>query len=231
MPPPYTKPSHILCEGVSDANFIAKLMEYHGIDATTWDIAYPQKESEQFPGVYQSTGVSGYKAHLEGLETIGQAKRISRLLVLADNDTDPAASFKGIRTQMKGADFDSPKTAGEVMVANGRATAILMLPGNGDPGCLESLLLNAVLAARPELQRCVDDHCQCCSPNFAEWSISKQAKSRLHSLISGCCDSEPASALAYVWGKRGNPIPIESPAFNWIADFIRSFAGHPLDAG
>ena len=197
--------------------FFSKLMGQYGIDLGQWDIAYPKNQLDQSP-----SGVSAYPAHLRALQTSGDIRSVSRLLIVADNDSDPAATYRGLRKRLREVRFHLPESPLEIGDGPPKIAA-LMLPWSDQPGCLETLMLEAVFALRPRLEDCVKEHCKCCTPDSLDWPISRLSKSRLHAIIAGCC-KEPAASLAFVWSKDGNPIPIDSAAFDRIAEFLKTFA-------
>ncbi len=50
------------------------------------------------------------------------------------------------------------------------------------------------------------------------------AKMRVHSLITACCEEEPAVALSRVWSRKGNPIPVDGSTFTDLVNLLRQFA-------
>jgi len=108
------------------------------------------------------------------------------------------------------------------------ARGIYLMPGPGRTGCLEDLLLDAIEREKPELIICVNSFADCVRSPLG-WSANNQAKMRIHSLIAGCCEEEPATALSRVWMRRGNPIPIGSSTFSGLLSFLRQFSRPATD--
>jgi len=97
------------------------------------------------------------------------------------------------------------------VVQNGTpARAVYLLPGPNRTGCLEHLLLDAVHENDANLITCVD------------------AKMKVHSLIAGCCEDDPASALSRIWNHASNPVPISSSVFVDLVNLLRQFASIAL---
>lgn len=214
----YTRPNHLLCEGPSDVAFFERLMADRGLPTDPWDITSPRGKL---------SGVSAFTAHIQGLFTSGDIGNIERLLIVADNDTNPSGNFTGVRRQVREGGVPVPNKPLETARDESPtrlSVAILMLPWAGEQGCLETLLLEAAMDSNPNLNACISAFLGCCSGNdISTWSISRESKSRIHALIAAVC-KEPACALQYVWAKDGNPIPIRSTRFDRIARFVADFA-------
>lgn len=219
-----TKPRVIVCEGEGDKAFFSHLIQERRLPE--FDIFHPAEEE----GV--AGGVTGYKDFLVALSVPLILRGTSGVLIVADNDIDPNASFGFVQQQIRDAaaivETDSGVTYGvpvaPMQVANGQGLppiVVMMFPWTGHPGNLETICLDAVYAARPDLRECIDSYCVCSHTNG--WDISKQSKMRLECLIATLCRSKPSTALRYAWSRPESIIPLEQASFNQVADVLRGF--------
>jgi hypothetical protein len=210
-----SQPRILVCEGSSDVSFFRHLIKSRGLPE--FDIFQPNA-AEGVP-----SGKGGYKAFLEGLSTVLPSSRITGVLVVGDNDLNPAVSFQDIRNQISGAGgYGVPEEPLQVARSERLPpVVVMMLPWAGMQGALESLCLDAVLGYRPHLRECVDHFSEC--TKTTEWEPTARTKMQLHALVAALCKSEPATALTHVWSKKETIVPLDQPAFDRVADFLRHF--------
>ncbi len=212
----YHGPSVVVCEGRSDANFLSALFDRHRIDG--FEVTFPT--GEQGGGEGASSIGKCLKAIMTGS---GARLAIKKVIIVHDCDDSPDESFRQAQSYLESAQLDVPDRPIRFTLGDPRA-AILMIPGADTRGTLETLLLQAIRGADSALLDCVDEFASCLDISDS-WSENKRAKMKLHSLIAGCCKQDPASSLSWVWGKSGNPVPIDSSHFDEIAEFFKS--AHP----
>jgi len=217
MPITITHPRVIICEGPSDQKFLENLIE--------------SKSILQFD-ILHSSGKSGYERTLSALTVAPGFVGVRGILIVGDNDDDPAAAFRSIREQI-----ESVNRVAEIQRAGGygvpdrpqevaRSEAfppvvLLMLPWTGQSGCLETLLLEAVYDASPDLKKCVDAYSRCTKTDV--WGVVEQSKMRLQALISAICKSDPNTPPAWAWDRHETIIPLDRNCFDPIAAFLRDF--------
>ncbi len=202
----------ILYEGVEDKAFLEALFEVHGI-----------KNKFQFRP--DCGGKDKFKSILQSIviETGEQPKSI---IIVADNDGEPAKMFKNIRRQTGKAGFTRPKKPRETVITNGLPPlSVLMIPWDKDEGCLETLCLSAANKKYKKQLACVDQLIKCVRAQ--KWDIAKKSKLRMRCLLSSVCKSNPNAGLQFAWSKRGSrPVdifPIRGvPAFNQIAEYFKN---------
>lgn len=212
MPTPsnYEAPFIIICEGRSDSEFLSELLEHHNINGfdTVCSTVAPGKD--------------GYPTLLKGVSLHRNFRRLKGIVVTIDNDDNPQEAFRLARNALEANGLPIPEAPLEI-AREGVSVGVLPIPGAHMNGTLDSLLLEAVLEDQPYLRECVTNYKECIRyPNG--WSASKQAKMQLRALIAGCCEEDPHISLSWVWGKRGNPIPIGSPRFLGIVGFLRQIS-------
>ncbi|HXN54007.1 MAG TPA: DUF3226 domain-containing protein [Candidatus Acidoferrum sp.] len=210
-----SQPRILICEGSSDVSFFSHLIKKRNLPE--FDIFQPNV-AEGVP-----SGKGGYKGFLEGLSTILPSKAVKGILIVGDNDLNPANSFQNIQDQITAAGgYGVPAEPLQLARSNTLPpVVVMMLPWAGVEGVLESLCLEALLGYRPHLKECVDHFSEC--TQTMEWEPTIRAKMQLHALVSALCKSEPATALTHVWSKKETIVPLDQPAFDQLANFLSRF--------
>jgi len=213
----FEKPYVLLCEGVGDERFYHGLFEKRQI-GSEFHIRSPYKEGE-----YQG-GITNFASDLNNISTNESfLTSVKAVLVVADNDTDKQVSFAAIQSQIKLADgFGVP--AQERIVAKSKndlpSIVILMIP-LGLPGNLESLCLEAAYSKfglKAELDTFVS------STPAKDWSVGKQAKMRMQTILAATNRKQPDAGFAGHWkSKEQFRVPVEHACFDDLANFLRDF--------
>lgn len=200
-------PFYIVCEGAGDAAFLQALLTSRGVPSGAFQIA-------------EAEGYTQFQRHFDAVMTSPDRSLVTRFAVVADNDDVPATRFANVQMALQNAGLPVPP-APETIVPGPPVVGVFMLPTMGVPGALETLLMDAVVGTTEEIGQCVDAFRTCVAAPGA-WGPSKIGKMRINSAIAACCIEDPSASLAYVWGKVGNPIPIESVAFEPLAAFLQA---------
>ena len=209
-------PFIVVCEGFHDVSFVCNLLRHLGI--TNCDVTFPKKTDggngkDRIVNVLR--GLASRKTGLEGV------------MVLWDADINPATSFSDAQAAFTFPNTPFTPPPNPFMIHNGTIkTAVFLTPGTGRTGTLEHLMLDAARNHNPVLAACVEDLCQCTGLDQRNMSDNDKAKARLAAMIATSCD-EPICSLAWIWNKVGNPIPINSPVFQELSDFLRLFTENP----
>lgn len=208
MPVELSKPRLIVCEGPSDAAFFERLISTRNL---------PEYQ------VISVDGRVGFETALVALTTARSFGKLSGLLVAADSDLDPDDSFRTIRRQIENVGgLGIPNRPLECARAAGfPAVAVMLIPWHTEIGCLESLLMEAVRAANPELATCVERYVDC--TGVGAWSETGLAKLRLQCSISALCRSDPVTPVRYAWSRPETIIELTQPCFNRVAQFLIDF--------
>lgn len=202
---------YVASEGINDEVFLDKLLSNRGITGFT---------------IGHAKGKDDWQAHFGGVAGSSDRGQLRGLIVVGDNNDNPSQRFRAICDALTHEGFPAPP-APNAIVDGPPVVSVVMLPEGTHQGCLETVLVDAVLDAHPELKVCLNN-LQDCVPKTKAWNESTQSKMRLHTAIAVCCHEDPSAALQYVWKKSGNPIPIENARFNPLADFFRSFRDRVL---
>jgi hypothetical protein len=165
-------------------------------------------------------GKDGFGKILNGL--IGKTHKA--IIIVADNDGNPAEAFKCIQKQIGEAGFTIPKNPREIVeTPDLPPLSVLMIPWDNDSGCLETLCMCAANSEyKHQLEVCADALVKCAGK---DWDIAKQAKLRMRGFLSAVCKSDPNTGLRYAWNRTEKPFQLKGvAAFNQIADYFRNLA-------
>ena len=212
--PTITSPRVILCEGAGDRAFLRHLIEER--ELPSFYITYPAEGDHTQPG-----GRDGYTAKLKALRLMRGFDDVTDLIVIADNDDSPQRSFETVCELIEAAPGYTAPNAAEVPVGRNPRLTILMLPGDGLAGQLETLCLEACLDNWPELANCLNAFIQC-NPSLATWDRGKQEKMKMRTLISSICSTDPNTSLTHAWSRTEQIIPLQHSCFDGIVNFLRS---------
>jgi hypothetical protein len=207
-----TSPLVIVCEGFQDAGFVCALLRHLKID--NCDVTYPKKRRDG------ANGNSGIPAMVQLLSA---EPIVNGIALLWDADLNADDSFRDACAAFV-APFHAPKNKFSVETHKDRSTGIFMMPGDGQTGTLEHLLLKAVLAKHPDLSQCVENFGNC-YPRGANWAANKKAKRDMHCVVAAFCEDDPGCSLGFIWHKKqDNPIDLANPAFKELSDFLAAFS-------
>ena len=147
---------------------------------------------------------------------------ITRVVVVVDSDDDPAQAFTDAAGQFNKANTANPAKPYPVPVAANTVatlvgspdTAIVLVPGVGIQGCLDSLLLPSFEQRFPDRINCVNDFCTCM--NDPDRGVTKDATLRLRALIASAYPKKPGISLANLLEEGHCPVDLAHPSFNTI---------------
>lgn len=208
MPIQISRPYLIICEGKADVAFLEHLIV--------------ERDLPIFQ-VIAANGNSRYQEILLAITAAPGFTNLAGILVIADNDMNPAAAFQRVRTQIQDAGGYAVPNALRIPVRNSQfpPIAVLMVPWDDEIGCLETILLEAVRAVKPELAACAEEYSVCAHVN--DWNEIERAKMKLQSLTSVICRSDPTTPVSFAWNRTEEIVSLSQPCFNRITDFLRNF--------
>lgn len=199
-------PVYVACEGEADQYFLCRLLEHRRINGV--DVAVVGGNDNKFT------------THLKGLRVSNAFAKLRLIVIMTDNDTNPAASFASAQRCFRDAGFVVPDASWTKKEGEDVSTAILMLPSHSRPGALETLLVEAILDVRPQFARCLDD-LKTCAEKPTTWDEVKLAKMRFHAAVAALCEDGPGTAASRIWSAKHNPVPITSDRFLPLVDFFQ----------
>jgi hypothetical protein len=206
-----TSPNQLVTESYHDGAFIKAVARAHG--APTFDYTAPLGEDGR------PIGKSGFKRHLLGMLYWVNRGDVRNVVVVGDNDTDHDAALVDVRRAIREAKgYPTPDAEPCEVATNGTLrVGVIMVPGTGRNGCLETLLLTAPIQC--QTLACVDSWATCCA--FPAVPANNCDKFRLRSVLLASIVTDPNISLSLIWSKAGNPIDPASRSFSWIADFLK----------
>jgi hypothetical protein len=209
-------PFLVVCEGMSDARFVCKLLEYNGIAA--YNVGCPSSA-----GFGTGSGLEAIPKYLLAIQAITAGKEtLHGILIMVDANDKPTQRFSMMQEALKDANFPAPvkpfMVEGDLF-----RVAIFLIPKEGENGTLDGLLLEAALNKTPEMRSCLDNFCDC-TGEIKSWTQNQQSKMRLSALVAASCQNNPWASAAIMWSEKGCPVPIESEYFIHIAKFLMAFA-------
>lgn len=194
-PPP--APLYVLGEGDDEKHFFEQLCRAHRIE-----------------GVHclQYDGRDALRGYLESLHSMLDPA-VGALLIVQDADDSAAAAFMRVRDALDAAGFVAPATPG-ALAAGAPATSVLILPGDGQVGTLETLCWQA-LAQDPE-RECVEQFLDCIADR-GQRPIAAVHKAPIRAWLATRERAETRVGLA----ARLGSLPLEATAFRPLLDFLR----------
>jgi len=173
-------------------------------------------------------GVDGFGTVLDGLRTYpGFFDNVKSILLVADNDEDPAISFEKVCTQiLKAPGYGVPGQPMEPCKSQDSLPQItvLMIPWEGKSGCLETLCLPAMRDRLPSIKKCFDEYATCARVELSSCAQYRLDKLELRILLSTHHWKNPLLSLASAWDpKIDNPIPLDHNGFENIKQFLTDF--------
>ena len=207
IPKPLNGPFLIIGEGEQDRAFFKNLVQYHQLDG--FDIGYAE-------------GKNNFGDILDGVRVNENFQKISKIILVSDNDDDPSSSFQEVCQQIQEAgEYPTPPCPLKAAeVDGGCSLVVMMLPWKEEKGCLETLCLRAACDAWPDIKNCLDDYSSCVG--VGAWSVSKKSKMRLRCLFASACRSDPNTGLTYAWERGEDLIPLDHSCFQPIVSYLRS---------
>ena len=203
------EPILVVCEGPSDCGLIDRLIDANRIIGV--QSRYPKS-------LDAGDGFDAIPKLLTLLKDAGQLSNLDCLVLLVDANGEPQSRFDKSKDMLAAIGFTV--FAPFDFYVGAPTAAVWFIRGQGKTGCFEHLLLDAVANSDPTLIAAVDAFAAAVGKPTS-WSANKQAKMRVHALIAACCKEDPASSLAWVWNKQGNPFPLNNGVFDGLVNLLQ----------
>lgn len=204
----------IVGEGAGDAALFRYLCEIHGLDHFQ---------------IEDAAGSSKLLAYLKGLKLRPQFERLKAILIVRDCDDGPDASFNEVKGFLKKAGLPDPQGPLKVkrtiqMNPDSLAIVVMMIPftnaGGPTRGCLDTLLLQALVQTNPKVRQCVDAFFTCIeSPR----SRNLEDKFRLRCSLAALYPDDPNYSLQWALSPELNLIDLNHACFGEIVAFLQNF--------
>ena len=190
----------LLVEGNDPRNFFEAFVRHLSIDNV---------QIQNFGGITQ------LRDFLDGLVgATGFREIVESLAIVRDAETSAAGAFQSVQASLKNAALPVPNRP-ETRTDTSPAVAVLILPGNNQPGMLETMLCES-FADTPE-NDCIDAFFDCVDalPNA---SIKRPEKARARAYLT----TKPDPHLSVGVAAKRDYWDLDHPVFDRVRDFLKS---------
>lgn len=212
---PLTLPNLLLCEGPDDVAFFQKLISLNRLPHFCVRDTATERGG---PGGNTKFGLA-----LKALSL--NFRKVRRILVVADNDDDPASSFENVLNQLaavfpKNKLPDSPLK--RTSVTDRIDVTVMMTPRPGEPGNLETLCEEAARRANTRFADLVDRFSRDSDP--PAWASETRKKEMwLRCNLAVRCREDPFIFLGTAFRQYNDLIPLNDRCFSPIISVLKTF--------
>lgn len=214
----FNRPWVLLCEGDGDLKFYRLLLKEHGLDEK-FQIVKPEYKA------MHDGGRGSFGHYLKYIQVNKSWRReVQAVLIVSDNDIDPAASFSEVQADLKTVTgYGVPDAPGVVAKSKyGLPSVVVLMVPIDEPGSLETLCLTPAYEKWPDLVQPLDAYVA--QSPASGFTMVKQAKMRLQTILASTNDKRPEYGFAAHWGcKDKYRIPIVHASFDPIVAFLKGF--------
>ena len=207
-------PRLLLCEGPEDKAFFERLIRTRSLPSF--------RISDTGGKILKAAGNTRFGFALK-------AKKLERgvkdILIVADNDEAPDKSFSNVCKQIRDA-YDSDKVPDRPLekVSNDPSIMVLMIPWEGELGCLETLCEEAAWTANGQIAGHVDLFAAMIGAD--NWGKqTRKSKMLLRTMLAATCERDPFVFLKTVFRETRNQylIPLNHSCFARVADVLSQY--------
>ncbi len=205
QPTRIVKTTQLLVEGNDFRNFFEAFAKHLGLS-----------DSLQ---IQNFGGVDELRSFLKAFVKIPDFGTVENIGIVRDAEKDEEAAFRSVRSSLANAALRMPTEAGTPS-ARGPNVRVLILPGGGEAGMLETLLCRTFV--NEKVNRCIDEFFECVNA-LRDGSLSRPDKARAHAYLATTQNphhSVGVAAKAGVWD-------LKHAAFADIRTFLASLCGVP----
>ena len=163
--------------------------------------------------IHDFGGVNQLRSFLGGFVASDGFSRVERLGVIRDAEDSAEDAFRSVQDALASVELSVPEEPGE-NVGGEPWVSVLILPGAGRPGMLETLLCES-LADEP-VNQCIDEFFQC----VGEASIKNMHKARAFAFLSTRPEPRHSVGVAALRGQWD----LEHAAFEPVRRFLEELA-------
>ena len=153
-------PIYVLCEGPADVRLVTRLIERENLEGFSVNFA---------------KGYQEFARHVKALRVSPDWRKLSRLLIIGDNDVMPAQRWQNASDALA-LEGGRPPRIRETSSTVHRPTGIFMVPEANADGALETLLVRAIVRAHPDLGACLQQLDECQATDCETWDAVKRAQ-------------------------------------------------------
>jgi hypothetical protein len=223
IPKLLTEPTLILCEGKGDERFLVHLLESRKV--TGFQTAFPEARKDADENIVAGGyGRGSFWYELDALKLVRGFESLTSIVIVTDSDNDSMVAFREVQDQVTRAkEYDVPAAFLQPSNRNQTCPPIVVkaIPGEGEQGNLETLILRAVPDYFADELACVAEY-ETCTSHVAAWSVGKQSKMRLQCVVSAVCKNDPTCGMVNLWSNANKVFrPMLAHAcFNPLVDFL-----------
>ena len=170
--------------------------------------------------IHDFGGVSQLRGFLGGFVASDGYKRVERIGVIRDAEASAESAFQSVQNALKTVGLSVPDQP-EESAGNNPSVSVLILPGSGQSGMLETLLCES-LADEP-VSQCIDEFFQC----VGETSIKNMDKARAFAYLTTTSEPRHSVGVAALRGQWD----LEHAAFETVRRFLEELAHGARTAG
>ena len=198
LPTGLSRRKQLLVEGNDQRNFFEAFARHLGLaDAV---------QVCNFGGIDELRGFLAAFVRMPDFGSVGSVG------IVRDAEGSEDAAFRSVQSSLDNANLPVPPAVGKPVDENPRV-AVLILPGGGNPGMLETILCRSLEGE--DTSSCIDDFFQCVE-DLPGKTIGKPDKSRAFAYLATRPEAHHSvgvAAKAGVWN-------LDHPAFSEIQDFL-----------
>jgi len=209
-----TSENLLICEGRDDVAFFKQLISVRSLPH------FCIRDTSKARG--EPGGNKKFGEKLKALKTDRGFKKVRRILIAADNDEAPTASFSSIQSQIRDVFGKAPAHPTMTETISHLQVTILMIPWTAIPGTLETLCKDAAHHVDPTMSAFVDKFLRDSGAEGRATPIHRD-EMWLRCDLSARCYQDPFVGLAHVFSDRPSLIPLNDKSFNHIANLLDKF--------
>ena len=195
-----SKEKQLLVEGNDQRNFFEAFLAHLGIS--------------NLVQVHNFGGVRDLRSFLSAFVRMPDFNSVASVGIVRDAEASEPAAFQSVRSSLLNANLPAPTQTGAPSVGVPVVT-VLVLPGGGEPGMLETVLCRTLVGE--EVNRCIDDYFECVEA-LPDISISNPHKARAYAYLA----TKPSSHHSVGVAAKAGVWNLEHPVFNDVREFLVS---------
>ena len=159
-------------------------------------------------------GVGGLREFLTGFVRMPGFHAVQSVGIVRDAERSEPAAFQSVQSSLRNAGLPVPSRIGAPS-AGVPAVTVLILPGGGRPGMLETILCDTLL--EQEVNRCIDVFFECVEA-LPDIAISNSHKARAYAYLATKPDSHHSVGVA----AKAGAWDLSHPVFDDVREFLVS---------
>lgn len=209
------RPYLVLCEGESDKRFLDRLIAKRGIP-NSFQTKFPDRDGGNIGGRQKFGRWLSLVSDNENF-----IQNVKAVIIVSDNDLVPKDSWDEIVAELNIADFPVPPEERVIAKKKGYPPVCVLMIPKGTPGDLETLCIEAAYE-KWKIKPAIDAFVE--ATPAKEWVVTRKSKMMLQAILAATCAPRPDAGFAGHWREKEEyHLPLGSPAFSDIADFLANF--------